>query len=216
VLTVAGNYQRYRWSNGDTTQTIAVHTPGSYSVTVFDDNECGLVGGPMVVRVFPNPTPSITTPGRYDSLDAGEGYLFYQWYINDQAIPGATSRYHQATMDGSYTVLVLSQDGCEGISSPYALLLESVEWENGDAAGVMVYPHPVQDRLTIELMLEETVPVSAVLTDLRGNDLRAIPEERRSGAYRREMSLEGLPSGTYILRVSFGERRWVKKVIKKV
>lgn len=216
VLTVAGNYQRYRWSNGDTNQTIVVRTPGSYSVTVFDENECGLVGGPMVVRVFPNPTPAITTPGRYDSLDAGAGYLSYQWYINGQAIPGATSRYHQATMDGIYTVLVLSQDGCEGISSPYALLLESVEWENGDAAGVTVYPHPVRDRLTIELMLEETVTVSAVLTDLRGNDLRAIPEERRSGAYRREMSLEGLPSGTYILRVSFGERRWVKKVVKKI
>ena len=53
----------YLWSTGATTQNITVTANGNYSVTVTDANGCSSVAGPVPVRLFTLPTPTITASG---------------------------------------------------------------------------------------------------------------------------------------------------------
>ena len=54
------NFAAYLWSNGETTQSIFVNEPGTYSVTVTDSNGCSNSSEPITITTFePNTTVSL-------------------------------------------------------------------------------------------------------------------------------------------------------------
>lgn len=71
------------------------------------------------IEIVANPVPTVTPlgpislcAGDWTTLDAGVGYIFYQWST------GATSRTISVSTEGSYTVTVGNAAGCTGTSAP--------------------------------------------------------------------------------------------------
>ena len=109
----------YLWSpNGETTQSITVTTPGSYSVTVTSQSGCSGSSSAIDVIVNSNPIPTITASGSLTFCDGGSVTLTsspavsYLWSPN-----GETTQSITVTNSGEYTVTVNDQFGCRGTSA---------------------------------------------------------------------------------------------------
>jgi uncharacterized repeat protein (TIGR01451 family) len=103
----------YLWSNGATSQSIVVTTPGTFTVSM-TNGSCTAVSAPVTVNVTSLPTPSITGPANAcdnANLDAGPGWASYLWSN------GATSQIANVTASGTYSVTVTDGSGCSGTAS---------------------------------------------------------------------------------------------------
>jgi hypothetical protein len=126
----AGTGLSYQWKrNGGNVGTgisYNASVAGNYTVTVTNTNGCSTTSAPPVtVTVVPTPASTIshTTPlafceGKSVTLTAptGTGYT-YIWYLDGNAIPGATSDSYIATLAGAYTVRVTGASGCTSLSA---------------------------------------------------------------------------------------------------
>ena len=106
----------YLWSNGATTQSIAVSASGSYGVTV-SANGCSSNSTSQVVTVNPTPPSNVVASGPLTfcqggsvALVAPSGYA-YVWSN------GATTQSINATTSGTFTVTVYG-NGCSSTSAP--------------------------------------------------------------------------------------------------
>jgi PKD domain-containing protein len=124
VLSAESGYAVYTWSSGETTESITVSNPGSYSVYVELDPQCTGSSDPIAVSFEPLPQPVITALGptvfcEGDSveLDAGNGYVFYQWST------GQLSQTIFVSQAGPYTVEVVNASGCRGVSAPLDIMV---------------------------------------------------------------------------------------------
>lgn len=112
TFTADPGYNSYNWSNGAISESITVSTGGSYNVTVTDVNGCS-ESTPLTVTVNQHPMPMISgnttlCNGASASLDAGEGFVSYDWSTGDSTQVILTSN------PGEYSVLVVDSNGCSG------------------------------------------------------------------------------------------------------
>lgn len=125
TLDAGAGYQSYRWSNGATSRTITINTPGIFNVSVTNSNNCTSSSSIEVVRSDPpQPTLQGGTIICLDdplTLDAGPGYQSYRWSN------GATSQTIDILQAGAYRVTVTNADGCEGTAE--VTTTESVKLE---------------------------------------------------------------------------------------
>lgn len=120
---------RYLWSTGDTTQSITVSTPGSYTVQTFNGRCTSAVSAPMVVTVnsgSPPAAPTITItgavrmcPGESVTLSGPAGFR-YRWSTGDttQAIVVKDS--------GEYNLRVIDNVCTSPPSPPVWIALDTV------------------------------------------------------------------------------------------
>ncbi|MDB5282919.1 MAG: hypothetical protein JWO06_1994, partial [Bacteroidota bacterium] len=134
----------YQWNLGQGTNCIYARLAGNYYVTVTDNNGCTAESNHLPVTVYPLPPVSITVNG--DTLTV-YNTTSRQWYLNGQAIGGATSPMYIASVSGVYTVVVTDSLGCKAASSPIADTLVAVPNGIANVAGdkIMVYPNPLYE-----------------------------------------------------------------------
>lgn len=121
LFSVAGNYQSFNWSTGDTTSFITVSEPQLYSVLVIDSAGCEAMAYRSLS--FANPQPQISgsefiCEATAVALDAGSGYLHYQWSTGDtvQTVSLANVGYAAVTVTnnknclGSDTILMIGKN----------------------------------------------------------------------------------------------------------
>lgn len=111
TITLAANpgYSDYLWSTGDTTLQITVFTPGTYSVSVSDGNQCA-GADTTIVSLNPLPTPSLGPDTSFIGsilLNPGN-FAFFLW--ND----GSANSTFLADSSGIYWVQVTDSNGCTG------------------------------------------------------------------------------------------------------
>lgn len=100
------------WNTGDTTNSITVNQPGSYSVSVTNSFNCSSSSVPVVVTVDNPPTPT-NLGGPYNqcggtvTLDAGffGGSTSYSWSNGD------TTRTISVSQSGSYSAIITNSCG---------------------------------------------------------------------------------------------------------
>lgn len=124
TLTAGGaNYYAYAWSNGIGTQAISVNTPGTYTVTVYD-NCNSATASVNVVNATITPAsitangPTTFCQGGSVTLNAGSGYSAYHWST------GATSQTINVTTAGSYYCNV-TETGCPAPSDTVAVTVNT-------------------------------------------------------------------------------------------
>ncbi|NBX79064.1 MAG: PKD domain-containing protein, partial [Flavobacteriales bacterium] len=113
----------YQWSEGSTTSSVTVNTPGNYTVTVTDPNGCVSTSTPFAVSVNPLPTPAITAAGSSVICPPSDVTLqsttavgqTYTWNT------GATTSSITTSTPGSYSVSVVDANGCTGASAPFTI-----------------------------------------------------------------------------------------------
>lgn len=107
----AGNVgSTYLWSTGETTQSIAVSSPGTYIVTV--TNQVNLSSSDSIIL---SSAPALVLnlgadrelcTGATITLDGGAGYASYNWST------GATTQTIQVNAIGTYSLTVTNTSGC--------------------------------------------------------------------------------------------------------
>ncbi len=110
----AGSSNSYLWSTGATSQTVTVTQPGTYTVTIEDQNGCAGNGSITVTEfvniIAPQGTLVCQNQSNTVQLDAGTGYTSYQWST------GSNSQFITVSQPGTYTVNV-TQGSCTGTAS---------------------------------------------------------------------------------------------------
>lgn len=107
----AGNgFSNYEWSNGFSSPSITVNTPGVYSVTVVNAAGCSGVASATINQYVTAP-PDITGPqgicaGQSAQLNAGSGFISYQWSNN------LSGQQITITEPGNYSVTATDSNGC--------------------------------------------------------------------------------------------------------
>ena len=110
MLDAGNGFATYNWSTGETTSTITVMMPGTYTLDVTDDSGCA---GTAMVEVIENPLPTPSITGDFDycaglstDIAANPGYVSYEWST------GAPTETITVGTPGIYLVEVVDVNGC--------------------------------------------------------------------------------------------------------
>lgn len=125
----------------------------------------------------------------------------YQWLLNGDTIPGATSQTFVPTISGDYTVLV----DCVGTGTVVSNLIPVIVMVGISEASFLqlkMYPNPVsavESELVLALQGLENKPLMLVLTDLSGREFL----RKTAVAFSEKIILQtgDSPAGTYFVQV---------------
>ncbi len=201
----------YVWLNGVTPVpgavdvTYTANSAGAYSVEVNISGAsgfCTVLSDTVNVIVHPLPVPLITFDGT--RLSTSGGYLAYQWFLNTVGIPGAIDSSYAPVENGSYRVLVVDSNGCDGYSPANDIAYLGIKQVN--KTDVRIYPNPASSVVHIE----SGVAVRAVISGVEG---KVLIEQAKA----KDIDISGLASGVYLIMVydEAGNQLTVEKLIKE-
>ena len=208
--TIQGIGYTYQWLlNGspianETNYYINATQSGSYTVSItLGPNNA--VSDPVVVTVNSLPTAQIQTPASTVIPSGGNISLSavtttgaqYQWYLNGNAILGATSSTYNATNSGAYTLEVFNGT-CYAVSEPIALTGDFAELVGNEQNELQIKPNPVSDELIVSGSILEKAEL-LVISDFNGKKLF---EKRIKTTLDAKLHVGHLPEGTYFLSIS--------------
>ncbi len=129
------------------------------------------------------------------TLHATEGDA-YQWFLNDEPLPGATQQEFAVQQSGLYSVQVTSSYGCTAVSEP--LLATGVEDLQASNGGLRAYPNPFRSTTTLHWDRPLTKAHRIVLSDAQGRVVRTM-----SGADKDRLPIHrnNLDAGLYTVQV---------------
>lgn len=158
TIAITGNY-------GTAAQVIRADVNGTYllggllnggdGVPIYSCEEGNKMRGFFVGRISEDPDsvprPSIAQIG--DSLHATPAFNGdIQWFLGGQPIEGATSRAIRILSNGLYSVRYAYQTGCVGTATSDVLNVTTSNVSmSAEATGIRLSPHPVADRLRVEV-----------------------------------------------------------------
>lgn len=219
---------RFLWRNGFTSagtgNSLNASSVGQYSVIAIDARDCGDVSQAVTVREKGTDITALVTPAGATQVvspatvtlnaNAGLGYA-YQWQKDGQGIAGATEVSYVATTTGGYAVAI-SRDGCTVVSAPVAVSVQVPTGLEPASAGVEVgvFPNPTTGRIRVEITLDRPAPASATLRDLAGRRLGGRSSEQPATRHAVGLDLGGFSEGFYLLEITSGPHRMVRKVLK--
>jgi len=181
-------------------------TTTTYYLTGTDADGCTGIDT-VTVFVSPLPVTDITATGA--TLTASGGTT-YQWLLNGEIIPGATSSTYTATETGTYSVIVYSADGCEALSDQLDIYLDGIE-ESFIADQIKLFPNPAGEFISLDFHLLNGDTQINILNSFGQN----IYSLNTSLNYIIDIPLEKLPSGIYHAHIINEEHRVLKSFVIK-
>ncbi len=166
ILGLSNLYSIYEWSTGEITSSIIVSSPGSYQITVTDQNGCLGFDSVTVLQVA-NPVLSITAAsstifcqGDSVMLSASPVLASYQWYRRNYAIPGATSMNYVAKNSGGYKCIAKNAALCSDTSNIIIVLVPCIPIgpnhnrtilnSEFESLPLQIFPNPGSGLFTVE------------------------------------------------------------------
>jgi hypothetical protein len=208
----------YAWNTTpvQTTATISGLTPGTYSCTVTDANNCTSMSSCTVNQ--PSTAVAITATssnascasccdGSASSVASGgtAGYT-YLWSPGGQTTSTLT-----AICAGNYTVCVTDANACSScdtVSVNFTVGINEVSF-----FGEHIYPNPTSGDFEVVLDLPAASKVEFSIVDVLGK--KVFDEEMTaSGNFRKKFSMQTLPAGVYFLRTGVAGKYTTQKIIK--
>lgn len=119
-------YQNGVIINGATGATYDASAAGNYSLEITNPiTGCVYMTNDVAVVIDSLPTVTITPSGATDFCDGGsvtldatpDPFITYQWQLNGVDISGATTGSYNASLPGSYSVVISSVNGCTASTS---------------------------------------------------------------------------------------------------
>lgn len=153
----ADNAAAYMWSPAtglddpnSPTPTARPFSTTEYEVTVFDEDGCSAVETVTVTVEFVA-KPGIDVNGALLTCTLDD--LEYQWLRDDIEIPNATEKTFQASIDGSYRVVVRNSFGCRDMSDAVTVSTTDVAESDMYGGRLRLFPNPAGAVLGLQLHL---------------------------------------------------------------
>ncbi len=207
--------------------TCTVNVGAIWRVMLSDNNGCwSKFSSGITTKVNAIPVAGIISTGNataiafatnsYIKLNASPSSgVTWQWYLNGNAISGATTKTYNATTAGAYTV-VCTKLGCTGTSIAMNLTKASAKEEVGTTNNtgetvfeLSAYPNPVNDVLTVTISGIETTEGTIQVMDVNGKLVVSVPFDASTTLSNRaqdvkvincQLSTTNWSSGLYFIR----------------
>ena len=186
-------------------------TSGMYSVMVTDTAGCSATSSDVTVMVNPLPTPSITASN--DSLLTDQGYAAYQWYMNGNAVGGATDYFYVPGATGIYDVIVTDSNGCDGQSDTLTFVFVGIAEQL--PGSYQLFPNPVRAQLQLTVANDVLGKGEIKVLNLLGAEFMVQPFEKQRYEMQQVVDLGHLAAGMYVLEIRMQGQRWVKRFVKE-
>lgn len=193
ILLLGANNGSHLWSDSSNTDSLWIHSAGTYWVEVMDSNSCI---SSDTVRFIGLSAPHVelgndTTLPRFGTLelDAGPGFVDYEWSTLE------SSQKILATLPSWYWVEVTDSNGCRGSDSIYVLIEGLFPFGMEDEfehEAIKVYPNPAHDVLNVDVSPKYEISSWAVVS-MQGQLLEY------SEVMEDQISISLLESGKYML-----------------
>lgn len=186
---------------------LSISAPGKISVVANQSGNDHFLPATVVSQTFcvNPPTPEIQVEGTTLTSSSSTGN---QWYRNNEPIAQGTGNSLTITEPGEYAVRATINGCYSDLSDPLVI----TGTENAIDARIQIYPNPTTGNLYIEFLDRVTSTPQLHLYDLAGRELRRQPGSVYS---KNEFHLEGLPTGTYLLKITLGGKELYSKVVLK-
>ncbi|MBK9592514.1 MAG: T9SS type A sorting domain-containing protein [Crocinitomicaceae bacterium] len=203
LLDAGSGFTSYTWSTSDVTQEIYALASGVYQVDVIDANGCSGSDDASVNAVDP---PSVflgndvITCDDNVLIDAGAGYDSYLWSTTE------TTQSITVNSDGIYWVEITSGP-CTNSDTIQVDIRECLEISETDYDGILVYPNPMTDILSIQ-----NLPTNAelILYDINGKEL--MRSQSQTAAFT--FNTGDFVHGTYVLVIKSEAKIYHWKLVK--
>lgn len=217
TLMSAGNANSYMWSNFQSGPSINVSPTVTTVYTVTGTNAFGCTASgvqTVVVNTLPNITVSSTDNDNTicagdQVILTGNGASTYQWAASTMFVQGPVA----AVSPGAnivYTVTGTDVNGCENTTT-YALTVNICEGiaENGQLAGLNVYPNPTTGELNVALSNASAKSIQVI--DLTGRVVSTL----NADADLTKVNMSNLANGVYYVKITSNNVTSVVKVVKQ-
>ncbi|WP_332368860.1 T9SS type A sorting domain-containing protein [Spirosoma telluris] len=211
TLRVDGAYTVF-WSTGDSTQRIVTNKAGTYSAKVRDINGCiSAQSGSTTVELRPiPPAPTVNIVGTYtlEAVSSTNSTLF-RWRRDSDSL-ATQSATIKASQSGTYTArssIIYSQTlVCYSLpSTPVSFTIDP------NNKGLSIYPNPNPDKI-VTLETRENL-TNAIVTIYTLTGQVVLTTSVPTFDDRKQLTLTGMPSGSYILRVQATDFDVSKRII---
>ncbi|MBI4649041.1 MAG: T9SS type A sorting domain-containing protein [Bacteroidia bacterium] len=203
------------WNTGDTTDTIASLQPGSYCVTVTDNDGCNFV---ECVDIY-EPLPLEITFSTTDDDGSGNGTATaivtggiapysYLWSDSSAQI---TETAVNLTF-GQYSVIVTDDNGCQISDTTYVDPVNIIEIS--DIFTAELYPNPFTDKLTLSVTTNKNERIKIQIFDGTGKAVRNLTSGLFTGENTVTIDMSHYASGIYTVKLLRGEQITTWRVIK--
>ena len=185
----------------------------SYTVTV-SDGSSNMTSSPIPLTLAPVPAaPVIVMNGTelVSNLSSGN-----QWYLNDNAIPGATGQTYQPSAYGNYTDVYTNPVSlCSSLPSNIIMYYPAGMGDLKSGQTIAVYPNPFSENLTVAVEGEKQGMIRVSLYDTYGNRMLTIDQQviQTSGRQLINIDASRLNPGLYFCTIQTDSRTETKKVI---
>ncbi len=192
----------YQWNTGSADSVLTINEEGTYWVSY--SNGCH-----FYVDTFEVQTSDIEAVIRVDTfnLSTTVPYKTYQWLLNGQVIPGATSAVYTVTENGDYAVVVTDDRGCVDTSEIYKVTnVKGAFITDLPGETIRVYPNPAID----EVMVSTPAEINITITSVEG---RVVKRMDKAGS----VNISNLQVGIYFMCFYDKDRNLIKveKLIKR-
>jgi len=194
--------------------TVTIVKAGSVTITASQSGNATYAAATSATQTFcinpAKPTITLTGADTENILLTSSASTGNQWFLNDTAIPSATSATYAPTGAGIYKVQA-SVEGCASAFSSDQSLVVTGDIPDVHHAEVLLYPNPVRDRLLINLP-DRTLPVSTVhITRMDGAAMDAFTSREAT----LEVDVTHYSSGIYLVKVNHNGVIQFRKFLKQ-
>ena len=135
-----------------------------------------------------------------------------QWYYNGAIIAGATAATYTPLRSGIYRVDVATATGCISKSDNFSFVLPAKDNSDGSEISLALFPVPSNGQINLAFNAPQNGPLAVTVMNMLGQtvykDSRVIP----AGAYNTILNFIGLPTGSYIVRLTIGDKTYNRKI----
>jgi hypothetical protein len=207
------------WSNGETTASISVSDPGSYSYIVTDANGCTAAARPLSVRTLncSPPRPPVISLGGSNVIISGQSITLtstnswgYLWSNGD------TTSSIVVNSPGTYWVRSYSSPGCYSTSTAVTIYVAPARSQNAgsEETTMVLYPNPARDEFRIAFTSEEETVATLFVTDISGRKVLSDKAVCREGRNELMYTVNDWPAGIYFVTLKEAElMRTVRLVV---
>ena len=197
----AGTGLTYNWllngaPVGNTTASNISTQQGAYSIKVTNTYGCSTISAPEAVTVWQVTQPVITMNNFL--LSTGT-YATYQWFFNNNPMPGAVTQSVTPVGNGFYKVMVHDAHQCTATSEQFFVNGLGISSTAAVRNAIKVYPNPASGILHIDA----PVKVNVALRDVTGRTVMIA-----NGV--KEIDVTAVANGVYVLYINDTEGHTLK------